>query len=83
MDWRDRSACLHEDPELFFPIGHSGPAQAQMDDAKRVCGRCEVRERCLEWALEAGEDHGILGGLTEIERRELRRPRLLRSGHAG
>jgi WhiB family redox-sensing transcriptional regulator len=79
-DWRDLSACLREDPELFFPIGHSGPAQAQMDVAKEVCARCEVREACLSWALEAGEDHGILGGLTEIERRTLRRPGLVRAG---
>jgi WhiB family redox-sensing transcriptional regulator len=82
MDWRDRSACLHAEPELFFPIGYSGPAQAQMDEAKKVCGRCEVRETCLAWALEAGEDHGILGGLTEIERRELRRTRLPRVAQA-
>lgn len=79
-DWRDLSACLREDPELFFPVGHSGPAQAQMDVAKQVCAHCKVREACLSWALAAGEDHGVLGGLTELERRELRRPALVRAG---
>jgi len=59
MDWRDRSACLDEDPELFFPIGNTGPAILQIEEAKQVCRRCEVREQCLQWALEAGQDHGV------------------------
>jgi WhiB family redox-sensing transcriptional regulator len=75
MDWRHRSACLDENPELFFPIGHAEPALAQVEAARRVCQRCEVRERCLSWALEAGLDHGILGGMTDVERRALRRAR--------
>ena len=72
MDWRDRSACLDENPELFFPIGHRGPALAQVEVARQVCRRCVVREPCLSWALDAGLGHGILGGLTEDERRALR-----------
>ena len=47
MDWRHRSACLDEDPELFFPIGNTGPAILQIEEAKQVCRRCEVREQCL------------------------------------
>ena len=50
MDWRHRAACLTEDPELFFPIGNSGPALAQVEQAKRVCNRCEVSDICLKWA---------------------------------
>src|SRR5918997_5543935 len=69
MDWRHRSACLDEDPELFFPIGNTGPAILQIEEAKQVCRRCEVREQCLAWALEAGQDHGVWGGLSEEERR--------------
>ena len=51
MDWRHRSACLDEDPELFFPIGNTGPAILQIEEAKQVCRRCDVREQCLAWAL--------------------------------
>jgi len=68
MDWRHRSACLDEDPELFFPIGNTGPAILQIEEAKTVCRRCEVREQCLAWALEAGQDHGVWGGMSVEER---------------
>jgi hypothetical protein len=51
MDWRHHSACLDEDPELFFPIGSTGPAISQVEEAKVVCRRCDVREQCLTWAL--------------------------------
>jgi WhiB family redox-sensing transcriptional regulator len=73
MDWRHRAACLDEDPELFFPIGNTGPALLQIEEAKQVCRRCEVRDACLQWALEAGQDHGVWGGLSEDERRALKR----------
>jgi WhiB family transcriptional regulator, redox-sensing transcriptional regulator len=73
VDWRHRSACLDEDPELFFPIGNTGPAILQIEEAKAVCRRCDVREQCLAWALEAGQDHGVWGGLSEDERRALKR----------
>ncbi|HTX85633.1 MAG TPA: WhiB family transcriptional regulator, partial [Streptosporangiaceae bacterium] len=46
MDWRHHAACRDEDPELFFPIGNTGPALLQIDDAKRVCQRCAVMEPC-------------------------------------
>src|SRR4051794_4634196 len=73
MDWRDRSACLDEDPELFFPIGNTGPAILQIEEAKQVCRRCDVREQCLAWALEAGQANGVWGGLSEDGRRALKR----------
>ena len=73
MDWRHRAACLDEDPELFFPIGNTGPALLQIEEAKQVCRRCDVRDACLQWALEAGQDHGVWGGLSEDERRALKR----------
>ena len=60
MDWRHRAACLDEDPELFFPIGNTGPALLQIEEAKQVCRRCEVRDACLQWALEAGQDVAAL-----------------------
>lgn len=73
MYWRARAACLREDPDLFFPIGNTGPTLEQIDEAKAVCGRCPVVEQCLDWALRAGQVEGIWGGMTEGERRALRR----------
>ena len=73
MDWRERSACLDEDPELFFPVGNSGPAVLRIEEAKTVCRRCPVMEQCRQWALETGQDHGVWGGLSEEERRAARR----------
>ncbi len=75
MDWRHHALCRDEDPELFFPIGTSGPAAVQVEEAKVVCGRCTVTEACLEWALESGQDSGVWGGTSEDERRALTRTR--------
>jgi WhiB family redox-sensing transcriptional regulator len=72
-DWRHRSACLEEDPELFFPIGNTGPALFQIEEAKVVCRRCPVAQTCLRWALETGQEHGVWGGLSEDERLALKR----------
>ena len=73
MDWRDKSACLTVDPELFFPDGNTGPAVEQIEKAKAVCARCTVTEVCLQYALETGQDSGVWGGLSEDERRALKR----------
>ncbi len=75
MDWRHSAACRDEEPELFFPIGNTGPALQQIDDAKRVCTTCDVQEACLNWAIESGQDAGVWGGLSEDERRSLKRRR--------
>lgn len=72
VDWRDRAACRDAEHDLFFPIGTTGPALAQIKRAKQICGGCPVREPCLEWALKTGEDSGIWGGKTGEERRALR-----------
>jgi len=58
---------------LFFPVGSSGPALAQVAEAKAVCRRCPVSGECLAWALASGQDDGVWGGLSEDERRALRR----------
>lgn len=65
VDWRARAACLHADPELFFPEGIAGPV---IERAKRICNGCLVRARCLDWALSRGASFGIWGGRTEAER---------------
>jgi WhiB family transcriptional regulator, redox-sensing transcriptional regulator len=73
MTWRNRAACLDENPELFFPIGNTGSALVQIKEAKGVCGRCEVVGECLEWAIESGQEAGVCGGLSDDERRALKR----------
>ena len=73
MDWRSRAACLDKDPELFFPVGNTGPAVDQIEKAKAVCARCTVTEICLQYALESCQDSGVWEGLSEDERRALKR----------
>jgi WhiB family redox-sensing transcriptional regulator len=82
MDWRHEAACLDSDPELFFPIGNTGPALLQIEEARSVCRRCGVTEECLQWALDTGQDAGVWGGLSEDERRALKR-RNARARRAG
>ena len=73
QDWRSVAGCLGVDPELFFPVAETGPAHdAQVAAAKAVCARCPVVAECLAEAL-ARIPYGVAGGLTEDERRALRR----------
>jgi WhiB family transcriptional regulator, redox-sensing transcriptional regulator len=73
MDWRHDALCRDQDPELFFPIGANGPAEQQIAEAKAVCRRCSVTSDCLTWAIDSGQDAGVWGGLSEDERRAMRR----------
>jgi hypothetical protein len=66
--WTARAQCAETDPELFFPP-KGDPATA----ARAICRRCPVREDCLAYALDAGEEYGIWGGLDPAERNNLRR----------
>ena len=70
--WQDYANCLGVDPDLFFP-----ERGASTREAKEVCKGCVVREDCLEYALANGEKFGIWGGLSERERRRIRRQRAL------
>jgi WhiB family redox-sensing transcriptional regulator len=74
MNWRHQAACRDLDPELWFPVGISGPALAQASDAIAVCLDCPVIAECLTWALDA-LPHGVAGGMTEDERRATKRRR--------
>lgn len=69
-NWQDAANCLGVDPDLFFP-----ERGASTREAKEVCRGCVVRLDCLEYALVNGEKFGIWGGLSERERRRLRRQR--------
>ncbi len=71
--WRAVSSCRDTDPDLFFPVGTTGPALEQIAAAKAVCDSCEAKEPCLEFALTTNQDSGVWGGTSEEERRKLRR----------
>lgn len=68
MAWQSRALCAQTDPEAFFP-----EKGGSTREAKRVCLSCEVRVECLEYALAQDERFGIWGGLSERERRRLKR----------
>jgi WhiB family redox-sensing transcriptional regulator len=72
-DWRDAAYCRDQDPELYYPIGTAGPARDQEERAKATCRRCPVTDDCLNFALENGIDTGVWGGLSENERRAVKR----------
>ena len=67
-DWQERALCAQTDPEAFFP-----EKGGSTREAKRICSGCDVRAECLEYALAHDERFGIWGGLSERERRRLRR----------
>jgi WhiB family redox-sensing transcriptional regulator len=81
-DWREEAACRDTDPDLFFPIGTTGPALDQIDAAKAVCHQCEVQAQCLEFALATNQEAGVWGGTSEEERRKLRKAWLARRRRA-
>jgi WhiB family transcriptional regulator, redox-sensing transcriptional regulator len=68
LSWQDLARCAETDPEAYFP-DKGGSTR----EAKRVCRSCEVRAECLEYAIETDQRFGVWGGLSERERRKLRR----------
>ncbi len=71
--WRELAACRQADARLFFPVGTTGASIDTLQAAKAVCGRCPVRDACLQFALETKQEDGVWGGTDEDERRRLRR----------
>lgn len=67
-DWQERALCAQTDPEAFFP-----EKGGSTREAKRICQGCEVKDECLEYALAHDERFGIWGGLSERERRKLKK----------
>ena len=68
LAWQADALCAETDPEAFFP-----EKGGSTRDAKKICTSCEVRGQCLEYALQNDERFGIWGGLSERERRKLRK----------
>ena len=75
MEWTSSARCIGVEPDLFFPVGTTGPAVEQTERAKGICRGCPVIQECLEWSLATAQDAGVWGGLSEEERREIRRER--------
>jgi WhiB family redox-sensing transcriptional regulator len=68
LSWQERALCAQTDPEAFFP-----EKGGSTREAKKVCVGCDVRSECLEYALAKDERFGIWGGLSERERRKLKK----------
>ena len=68
QSWQEQALCAETDPEAFFP-----EKGGSTREAKKICTGCEVKAECLEYALSNDERFGIWGGLSERERRRLRR----------
>jgi WhiB family transcriptional regulator, redox-sensing transcriptional regulator len=79
VNWRSSAACLSADPDLFFPISSTGPAERQIARAKVICAGCPVRIQCLDFALTHDQTHGIWGGTTAEDRQRDRRRRRRRA----
>lgn len=72
LSWQDYANCRGADADLFFP-----ERGASTRKAKAICAACEVQAECLDFALRVGEKFGIWGGMSERERRRVRRERIL------
>lgn len=79
--WRE-AACQSADPELFFPVAGARLSRMDTERAKALCIRCAIREQCLDYAVNTGQEHGIWGGMTEEERRLAAARRRRLAGHA-
>lgn len=77
LSWQDLANCRGADADLFFP-----ERGASTRRAKSICAACEVQSDCLEYALVNGEKFGIWGGMSERERRRVRRERMISARRA-
>lgn len=68
MLWSEQAACSDADPDTFFP-----EKGGSVREAKRICARCSVTKECLQYAIDNGEQFGVFGGMSERERRRLKR----------
>jgi len=73
-EWQEDGLCRVSDASVFFPpahFEHKPERKAREAKAKAICARCPVRIQCLKWALATREPHGVWGGYTESERRQI------------
>ena len=73
-DWQQLGLCRAGDATVFFPpptFEHKPEREAREAQAKAICVTCPVRAECLEWALAIREPHGVWGGASELERKQM------------
>jgi WhiB family redox-sensing transcriptional regulator len=73
-EWQEFGLCRAEDAVVFFPpahFEHKPERKAREAKAKAICFRCPVRMKCLNWALATREPHGVWGGYSEGERKQI------------
>ena len=73
-DWQQRGLCRATDSEVFFPpahFEHKPERESREAQAKAICAGCPVKAACLDWALAVREPHGVWGGTSEIERKQI------------
>ena len=73
-DWQQRGLCRAQDSEIFFPpahFEHKPEREAREAKAKAICSECPVRIECLTWALDVREPHGVWGGASEGDRKQM------------
>jgi WhiB family transcriptional regulator, redox-sensing transcriptional regulator len=75
-NWRAKALCRDSNIDVFFPVGSTGTAADLIEAAREICQSCPVNKVCLEFALETNQEAGVWGGLTEEERRPLRKSRI-------
>ncbi len=78
LSWQDYANCRGADADLFFP-----ERGASTRKAKAICGECQVKAQCLDFAIDVGEKFGIWGGMSERERRRVRRDRQIAARKVG
>ena len=66
--WQDLANCATTDPDLL--VLDSG---ASTIPAKKICAACDVREQCLQFAIDQHIYSGIWGGLSPVQRRTMRK----------
>jgi len=69
--WWEQAACQSADPDLFFPLSGGGAGHSDIASAKAICASCGIQRRCLQYALDTSQEHGVWGGASEDERRVL------------
>jgi len=73
-EWQQRGRCRDTDASVFFPptvFEHKPEREAREAKAKAICAGCPVRLKCLEWALAVRDPHGVWGGCSESERKQI------------